>query len=116
LFARGHEYSYDLAELGRYIRAYRELMDHWHAVLPEGIMIDVRYEDLVSNFEHEARRIVSHCGLEWDDACLDFHKTERLVRSETPVQVRQPIYRSAIGRWQRYGDHLQPLLHALQAQ
>jgi hypothetical protein len=116
LFARGHEYSYDLAELGRYIRAYRELMDHWRAVLPEGIMIDVRYEDLVSNFEQDARRIVSHCGLEWDDACLDFHKTERLVRSETPVQVRQPIYRTAIGRWQRYADHLQPLLHELQDQ
>jgi hypothetical protein len=116
LFTSGHEYSYDLGDLGRYIRAYEKLMDHWCTVLPAGIIIDVQYEELVGNFEHEARRIVSHCGLEWDDACLEFHKTERLVHSETPVQVRQPIYRSAVGRWQRYGgDHLQLLLRALEA-
>jgi hypothetical protein len=113
LFTTGNDYTYDLAELGRYVRAYETLMDHWRKVLPAGIMIDVQYEKLVEDFELEVRRMLSHCGLQWEPACLDFHKTERLVRSETPMQVRQPIYRSAVGRWQRYGDRLQPLLSAL---
>ncbi len=106
-------YSYDLGELGRYYRAYERLMAHWRAALPPGVMLDVQYENIVDNLEHEARRIVAHCGLEWDDACLAFHKTDRPVRTVSHAQVRQPIYRSSIGRPRPSADLLLPLLNAL---
>jgi hypothetical protein len=112
LFARGHEYSYDLSELGRYFRAYQKLADHWRDVMPE-TMLEVGYEQVVADLETQARRIISHCGLEWDDACLAFHRTERSVRTASAAQVRRPIYRSSIGRWRPYVDGLQPLLQSL---
>ena len=90
LWPNGREQTYDLAELGRYCRAYQALMDHWRSVLPEGVMLEVQYEDVVDNLEEGARRIVAHCGLEWDNACLAFHRTERSVRAESASQVRQP--------------------------
>jgi tetratricopeptide (TPR) repeat protein len=114
LFEAGQDYTYDLAELGRYIRAYQALMEHWRAVLPAGLMLEVQYAEVVNNLEEQARRIVAHCGLDWDDACLAFHKTERSVRTASATQVRQPIYQSSVGRWRRYEDRLQPLLQALE--
>jgi tetratricopeptide (TPR) repeat protein len=116
LFSDGLEFTYDLGELGRYCRAYQSLMAHWRAVLPAGVMLDVQYEDLVRNLEREARRIVGHCGLEWHDACLDFHKTERPVLTASAAQVRRPIYQSSIGRWRQHEDMLQPLLRELEAE
>ena len=113
LFAMGHPHTYDLAELGRYIRAYEKLMAHWRRVLPKGAMIEVQYETLVGNLETEAKRIVDYCGLEWDDACLSFHKTKRPVRTASVIQVRQPIYSSSVGRWRPYEKELQPFLRAL---
>jgi tetratricopeptide (TPR) repeat protein len=113
LFAMGHPHTYDLAELGRYIRAYENLMAHWRRVLPEGAMLEVQYETLVGDLETEAKRIVAYCGLEWDDACLSFHKTKRPVRTASVIQVRQPIYNSSVGRWQPYEKELQPFLRAL---
>jgi tetratricopeptide (TPR) repeat protein len=113
LFAMGHPHTYDLAELGRYIRAYEELMEHWRQVLPEGAMIEVQYEELVGNLETEAKRIVEYCGLEWDSACLSFHKTKRPVRTASVIQVRQPIYGGSVGRWQPYEKELQPFLRAV---
>jgi hypothetical protein len=77
------------------------------------VMLEVKYEDLVADFEPQARRIVDHCGLEWEDACLDFHKTRRPVRTASAAQVRQPIYQSSVGRWQPYKHLLRPLLEAL---
>jgi len=88
-------------------------MDHWREVLPEGVMLEVQYEQVVADFEAQARRIVAHCGLEWDDACLTFHKTERSVRTASVTQVRQPIYSSSVGRWRAYEDLLQPFVRAL---
>ncbi|MGA3403432.1 MAG: tetratricopeptide repeat protein [Acetobacteraceae bacterium] len=113
LFAVGQPQSYDLAELGRYYRAYAALMEHWRHVLPPGVMLDVQYEDVVADVAQQARRMVAHCGLEWDDACLAFHRTQRAVRTASAVQVRQDIYATSIGRWRRYGDLLQPLIKAL---
>ncbi len=75
----GQLFSYDLGELGRYYRGYEKLMAHWSSILPGSVMLDVRYEDVVGDLETHARRIVAHCGLEWDNACLDFHKTNRPV-------------------------------------
>jgi tetratricopeptide (TPR) repeat protein len=113
LFQDNLSYSYDLADLGRYYRAYENLMAHWRAVLPQGVILDVRYEDLVDDLEGQARRMIAHCGLEWEPRCLDFHKTDRIIKTASMSQVRQPIYKSSIGRWRRYEAHLGPLVAAL---
>ncbi len=114
LFAGGFDFVYDLAELGRYYRAYEALMDHWRRVLPPGVMLDVQYEELVADFGTQARRIVAFCGVEWDDRCLAFHETQRPVTTASAVQVRQPIYASSIGRWRPYAPMLRPLFEALE--
>ena len=106
-------FSYDLGELGRYWRAYDALMAHWARVLPPGVMLEVRYEDVVADLESEARRMLAHCGLQWDRACVAFHATKRLVLTESAVQVRQPIYRSSVERWRPVSDLLRPLLEGL---
>ncbi len=113
LFAEPQPFAYDLAELGRYYRAYDALMDHWREVLPDGVMLEVAYEDVVRDLESEARRIVAHCGLDWDDRCLSFHENERPVNTASLVQVRQPLFTASVGRWRLYGDRLKPLLDAL---
>jgi tetratricopeptide (TPR) repeat protein len=114
LFAGPHlSYTYDLGELGRYYRGYEKLMAHWRHVLPEGVMLDVKYEELIADFEPLARRIVAHCGLTWDERCLSFHATQRAVRSASAVQVREPIYRDSIGRWRAYAGMLGPLLEVM---
>jgi Tfp pilus assembly protein PilF len=107
------EFTYDLAELGRYYRAYETLMAHWRRVLPPGAMLDVRYESVVRDFGSMAPRIVAHCGLEWDDRCVVFHETKRPVNTASVVQVRQPLYQSSVGRWRPNQELLQPLLTAL---
>jgi tetratricopeptide (TPR) repeat protein len=113
LFGGELPFAYDLAELGRYYRAYTRLMAHWRAVLPEGAMVEVQYEDLVTDFAAQARRLVAYCGLEWDERCASFHETRRPVTTSSATQVRQPIYRSSIDQWRPYGHRLGPLLDAL---
>lgn len=113
LFTGHLPYAYDLGDLGRFYRGYAALMQHWRQVLPEGVMLEIDYEELVADLEGQARRMLAHCGLAWDPACLEFHKTERPVRTASALQVRQPIYRSAVGRWRAYGALLVPLLAAL---
>jgi hypothetical protein len=88
-------------------------MEHWWTVLPPGVMLDVQYEELVADFEPQARRMLAHCGLAWDDACLAFHTTQRSVRTASAAQVRRPLYRTAVGRWKPYEAMLGPLLEAL---
>lgn len=114
LFATGqNHYTYDLAELGRYWRRYRDLMSHWRHVLPPGGMLEVRYEDVVEDLETQARGIVGYCGLEWDPACLAFQTVDRPVRTASAAQVRHPLYRGAVGRARRYEEFLAPLKNAL---
>jgi hypothetical protein len=113
LFVAAHAYAYNLTELGRYYRAYEELMDHWRKVLPHDFMLDVRYENVVDDLEGEARRILDYCGLAWDEACLRFYETRRPVLTASFAQVRQPINRRSIGRWRPYSQMLQPLVEAL---
>ena len=113
LFSGDQNYAYDLAELGRYYRHYQSLMEYWHRVLPPDRILDVRYEDVVDDLEGQARRIIAHCGLDWDPRCLAFYQTDRPVRTASATQVRQPIYHSAIGRWRAYVDWLGPLLAEL---
>ncbi len=107
-------FSYDLGELGRYYRRYRELMAHWRSVLPAGAMIDVRYEDVVDNLEEQARRLIAYCGLPWDNRCLNFHETSRPITTASNVQVRRPLYRSSLARWRHYEAYLEPLLAELE--
>jgi hypothetical protein len=89
-------------------------MTHWQRVLPPGRIIDVHYEDLVGDLEGGARRIIAHCGLPWDRRCLDFHRTERTVRTASATQVRRPIYKSSVGRWRKYKNFLEPLFDELE--
>jgi tetratricopeptide (TPR) repeat protein len=113
LFMFGQRFSYDLGELGRYYRRYRELMAHWRAVLPSDAMIDVSYEDVVDDLEGQARRMIDYCGLPWDDRCLSFHRNSRQVKTASTVQVRQPLFRTSLQRWRRYEAGLAPLLREL---
>ena len=113
LFNTGLPFTYDLAELGRYYRAYSELMAHWRSVLPPGAMLDVSYEDVVDDLEGQARRLIDYCGLPWDDRCIDFHRSNRPVRTASAVQVRQPLFRSSLQRWRNYESGLAPLLDEL---
>lgn len=112
-FADPPRFAHDLGELGRFYLAYERLMDHWRQVLPEGVMLDVLYEDVVDDIEQQARRRLAWCGLEWDDACLTFHNQDGTVRTASAFQVRQPLYRSSLGRWKGYADQVRPLLEAL---
>jgi tetratricopeptide (TPR) repeat protein len=112
-FNERQDFAYDLRELGLYYRAYDQLMTHWRALLPAERFIEVRYEDVVDHLEAEARRLIAFCGLEWDAACLDFHQTRRPVLTASAAQVRQPLYRTSLARWELYRSHLAPLLQAL---
>ena len=107
------QFTYDLGELGRYYRAYADMMEHWRTVLPAGTILDVPYEELVCDFEAGARRIVAHCGLEWNDACLAIQDARRPVKTASFAQVRQPVYRSSVGRWRPDDALLRPLLDEL---
>ena len=88
-------------------------MAHWRTVLPPGRMLEVQYEQLVANPEPEISRLLSYCGLAWQPACLDFHHTHRPVQTASAPQVRQPLYKTSVDRWQAYRYHLEPLLGAL---
>ncbi|HTA45905.1 MAG TPA: sulfotransferase [Bryobacteraceae bacterium] len=114
LFESGYYYSYDLANIGRYYRAYRGLMNHFRAILPLDSMLEVIYEDVVNDLEGQARRLIDYCGLPWDERCLSFHETVRPVRTSSAVQVRRPLFRTSLQRWQRFADGLEPLLRELQ--
>ncbi len=113
LFTVRQEFSYNLGELGRYYREYQDLMAHWRSVLPAEAFLDVRYEAVVEDLEGQARQLIAYCGLPWDERCLDFHKTRRMVRTASAAQVRQPLYRDSLGRARRYQSFLQPLIREL---
>ena len=112
-FSGAHPYAYDLRELGHYYRLYEGLMQHWHNVLLPGAIHDVQYESLVTDQEAETRRLLAFCDLPWHPACLDFHKSERAVLTASLSQVREPIYRSSLQKWQAYERYLGPLIEAL---
>ena len=111
-FARGQAFTYDLDDLGRYYSDYVRLMAHVDEALP-GRVHRVIYEQLVDDTETEVRALLDYCGLEFEPSCMEFHKTERAVRTASSEQVRQPIYRNATAEWQAYERHLGPLQQAL---
>jgi len=111
-FAQGNSYSLDLRYLGGYYRQYQRLMNHWTAVL-DVPMMEVRYEELIANQETLSREMIEFCGLSWDEQCLKFYQTARVVATASYDQVRRPLYRKSSGRWKNYERHLGPLKEAL---
>ena len=112
LFASGQEFTYGLEDIARYYRSYEELMAHWDRVLP-GKVLRVQHEDVVEDLEGNVRRLLEFCGLEFDPACLEFHKTERSVRTASSEQVRRPIFKEGLDQWRRFEPWLGPLQEAL---
>jgi tetratricopeptide (TPR) repeat protein len=112
LFNDAYPWSYDLDDIARYYIAYRRLMDHWRAVLPDRI-IDVTYEDVVHDLEGEARKLIDRLGLDWQPECLSFHESEAATMTGSAVQVRQPVYSSSVGRWRDYERQLQKVAETL---
>ena len=112
LFASGQQFTYSLEDIGHYYRSYVQLMAHWDAVLP-GRVLRVQHEELVADLEGNVRRILEHCGLEFEPGCVEFHKTRRRVHTASSEQVRQPIYTEALEQWRNYQTWLGPLKAAL---
>jgi tetratricopeptide (TPR) repeat protein len=112
LFRQGFEYSYDLSDLGRYYLGYKALVEHWNEALA-GRFLTVDYEDLVANQEPISRHIVSGCGLDWEDACLNFDKNPGPALTASAAQVRNPIYSTSVGLWRHYQAELEPLVRVL---
>lgn len=113
LFKDDMPHSYDLGEIGRYYRKYEDLMAHWERVLPADAIMTLQYEDVVEDMEVQARKLVEFLGLPWDKACLEFHSSDRPVKTASVAQVRKPIYKDAVNRWEKYGSGLSPLIEAL---
>jgi hypothetical protein len=111
-YFRHIRWAYDLEHIGRRTQQYLRLMEHWRRVLPLP-MLEVDYEEVVADLEPAARKLVAWCGLEWDPACLAFHRTKRIVRTPSMTQVREPLYARSVGRWRHYRDVLGPLLRLL---
>jgi len=112
LFARGQEFAYSIDDIARYFRTYLELMEHWDRALP-GRVLRVHHEDMVDDLEGSVRRILEHCELAFEPACLEFHRTQRSVRTASSEQVRQPIFREGLDQWRHFEPWLAPLREAL---
>lgn len=112
LFAEGQEFTYDLSDIGQYYRDYVQLMDHWDKVLP-GFVLRVNNEDVIDDLEGQVRRMLEFCGLPFEEACLNFHNTERNIRTPSAEQVRKPVSRTGVGQWKPYEEYLGPLKEAL---
>ena len=112
LFSSGQEFSYNINDIARYYRTYLEIMRHWNVALP-GRILTVHHEDVVDDLEDSVRRILDFCGLPFEPACLEFHKTSRDVRTASSEQVRQPISREGIDQWRNYEPWLASLRAAL---
>jgi tetratricopeptide (TPR) repeat protein len=112
LYARGQTFSYDQTDIGEYYLQYHRMMDHWDQVLP-GRVLRVQYEDTVKDLETQVKRILDYLELPFEDACLNYHDTERAVRTASSEQVRQPIYTSSLGFWKNYEPWLDELKEVL---
>lgn len=111
-FSDSFHFSYDLETIGLYYNDYIELMDHWHAVLP-GQILTIEYEDLINDLPTIVNSVLAYCGLEFEEACLDFHMNERAVATPSSEQVRQPLYTAALDHWQNFDEFLTPLKNAI---
>lgn len=112
-FDTGHHYAYDQQELGEYYVLYRRMLDYYEDIIDPEVMLNVDYEDLVSDIEGTARRTLEFCDLAWDPACLELGRTGRMVQTASMYQVRQPVHSRSVGRWRHYATHIEPLRKAL---
>ena len=110
-----NSYAYDLKDIGQFHNGYREVMDYWRRVLPQGMLHTVVYEKLVDEQENETRRLLAALELKWDAACLEFQTLPDNIVTASVWQARQALYGTAVGRWQNYRSHLKPLLDALES-
>ena len=108
-----YNYTYDLASTANFYRLFDDLMAHWRANLPANRFLEIHYEDIVLDQENQTRALLEFCGLDWQEACLNFHQNDAPVSTASSVQVRQPLYSGSIGRWKRYGSQLDVLSEAL---
>ncbi len=113
LFAKGQTFVYDLNDIGEYFLQYQRMMDHWHDVLP-GRVMTVQYEEMVSDFDNQVRRLLDYCELPWEDACVNFHQTDRPIRTASSEQVRQPVYTKSVHFWRNYEQYLGDLIEVLE--
>ena len=113
LFARGQTFTYDLTDIGEYFLQHERLMDHWHEVLP-GRCLTVQYEDVVTDFESQVRRLLEYCELPFEEACINFHETDRPVRTASSEQVRQPVYSKSVNFWRNHEANLEELIEVLE--
>jgi hypothetical protein len=112
LFAKGQTFTYDLTDIGEYFLQYQRMMDHWHEVLP-GRILTVQYEEVVTDFENQVRRLLEYCELPWEEACINFYETDRPVRTASSEQVRQPVYTKSVHFWRNHEQHLGELIEVL---
>lgn len=112
MFINAYHFSYQLDELAEYYVAYRRMMDHWREVMP-GVILDLGYEQLVSDPEPQCRRLLEHCGLPWEDQVLEFHRSDRASTTASTAQVRRPFYRTSVQKWRNYARQMQPVLRRL---
>jgi tetratricopeptide (TPR) repeat protein len=113
-FDRSQLHSYDQVEMARYFNGYQKIMEHWRKVLPKDAFYDVKYENVIENFETQARHLIEKCNLPWDASCLNFYTTKRSINTASLMQVRQPIYTSSVRKWKAYEENLKPMLAALE--
>ncbi|HKJ87955.1 MAG TPA: sulfotransferase, partial [Gammaproteobacteria bacterium] len=111
-FTQSVEFAFDMETLGRYLYGFDIQATHWREVLPEDFLLQVEYKDLVADPEAGIRRLLDHCGLSWENACLRFFETKRPIQTASQSQARSPIYQSSVERWQRYAAHLLPMARA----
>ena len=112
LFAQGQEFTYGLEEAGSYYNSYVKLMNHWDKVLP-GKVLRVNNEDVVDDLEGQVTRMLEFIGIPFEEECISFYKTERLVRTPSSEQVRKPVNKDGMERWKPYAKYLKPLLNVL---
>ena len=112
LFGEGQEFSYSLDDIGRYYVAYEQLMAHWHKVMP-GHILTVQHEDVLNDLEGQVKRMLDYCGLPFEAQCLSFYKTQRIIKTPSSEQVRQPLYRSGMQQWKPFEPYLDSLKAAL---
>lgn len=113
LFAEGQEFTYSLADIGHYYRAYVDMMAHWDTALPKGVILRIQHEDILNDLPGQVDRILDYCGLPFEQACLEFHKTNRAVRTASSEQVREPISKKGVGQWAEFDPYLADLKHSL---
>ena len=114
MFFNAYDFSYDLDELAEYYIAYRRMMQHWHDVMP-GVILDVRYEDLGTDTEAQARRIYDWCGLEWNPVALNVPDKQAVFATASAAQVREPVHTRSVNSSRKHADGLAPLAEKLAA-